>query len=209
MTALPGVSFPPSIVGTTGGTSAPRGPRHDNQLPGVDHRHHGRHVSTTGTAARCQVDDRLAELPGVSLPAVDRRHHGDRGTITSFPASASRRRSSAPRAARCQVDNQLARTRHTCRRRSSAPRGPRHVARSITSLPELGTLPAVDRHHGRHVGTTGGTMTGLPAVNFPPSIIGTTGTAARCQVDDRGTMTSLPSVDHRHGDRGKALALVR
>ena len=54
------------------------------------------------------------------------------------------------------------------RRRSSAPRGPRHdnhgrhVARSITSLPGLGTLPAVDRRHARHVGTTGGTITGFP-----------------------------------------------
>ncbi len=102
------------------------------------------------------------------------------------------------------------------RRRSSAPRGPRHdyhgrhVARSITSLPGLGTLPAVDRRHARHVGTTGGTITGLPlelagvdrrhgygrgkapalarsmtalpscpASACPPSIVGTTGTAAR------------------------------
>jgi hypothetical protein len=37
-------------------------------------------------------------------------------------------------------------------------------------------------------------MTGLPGVNFPPSIIDTTGTAARCKVDDRGTMTGLPGV---------------
>ena len=86
----------------------------------------------------------------------------------------------------------------------------------MTSLPGLGTLPGVDHRHARHVGTTGDTMTGLPAVSLPgvdhrharhvgttggtmtslpscpASIVGTTGTAAaRCQVDDRD-MTSLP-----------------
>ena len=60
----------------------------------------------------------------------------------------------------------------------------------MTGLPAVSLpleLAGVDRrHHGDR-----GTMTGLPGlgtlagVSFPPSIIGTTGTAARCQVDDR------------------------
>ena len=73
------------------------------------------------------------------------------------------------------------------------------LARSMTALPGLGTLPGVDRrHHGDR-----GTMTGLPGVSLPLELagvdrhhgrhVGTTGTAARCQVDDRGTMTGLPS----------------
>ena len=117
MTSLPGVSFPPSIIGT-GGTSAPR--------------------AMTG------------------LPGVDRRQGHGRGEA---PA----------------------------------------LARSMT---------AARRHDDQ-----------LAGVSFPPSIVGTTGTAARCQVDDRGTMTSLPgvsfplelaAVDHRHGHgRGEAPALAR
>jgi hypothetical protein len=46
------------------------------------------------------------------------------------------------------------------------------LARPMTGLPGLGTLPA------SIIGTTGGTMTALPVVSFPPSMVGTTGTAA-------------------------------
>ena len=47
-------------------------------------------------------------------------------------------------------------------------------------------------------------MTALPRTRHacPPSIVGTAGTAARCQVDDQLARRQLPAVDHRHhGDR--------
>jgi hypothetical protein len=52
---------------------------------------------------------------------------------------------------------------------------------TMTGLPAVSLpleLAGVDYPHGWHVGTTGGTMTSLPGVSFPPSIVGTTGTAA-------------------------------
>ena len=89
MTSFPGVSFPPSIIGT---------------LAGVDHRHHGHGRGDRGTMtslpalALPAVDRRHAARPWRQLPAVDRRHHGhgraarrhrgdcgNRGTMTSFP----------------------------------------------------------------------------------------------------------------------------
>ena len=84
------------------------------------------------------------------------------------------------------------------------------LARSMTSLPGVSfplELAGVDRrHHGRH-GRHDDRLAELPGVSFPASIVGTTGTAARCQVDDRDNdqlaRRQLPAVDHRHhGNRG-------
>ena len=135
MTGLPAVSFPPSIVGTTG---------------------RPRHVARSMTG-----------LPGVSLPlelaGVDRRHHGHgrgEGPALARPMTSCRRRSSAPRATG-QGDDRFG----TLARRLDAR-----------------NLPPVDhRHHGhrRAAGPRAArSMTALPAVSFPASIIGTTGTAA-------------------------------
>ncbi len=96
----------------------------------------------------------MTALPGVSLPlelaGVDHRHHGrhdDQLAGVSFPLSIIGTGTAA----------------------GEAPA----LARSMTSLPRLGTLANVDRrHHGRHDDQ-------LAGVSFPPSIVNTTGTAAR------------------------------
>ena len=160
----------------------------------------------------CQVDDRLARLG--TLPGVDRRHHGDRGTLPGTwrhddrlaRRQLARRRSSARARPRggpgaCQVDDRLADARRqlalgTGRRRSSAPRGPRHVARSMTAWD---CPPSI-------IGTTGGTMTSLPA-----SASRRRSSAPRGpRHDDQLARSTLPAVDRRHGHgRGKAPALAR
>ena len=159
-------------------SSAPWGPRHDDQLarrwpcpPSIigTTGTAARHVGTTGTAARASRGDRgtMTSFPGAGLarrqlPAVDHPQTG-------------RRRSSAPRGprhvravARCQVnDDQLPAVDHrqTGRRRSlaprarprgtSAPQGPRHAARStMTTLPGV-SFPVVDRRARRHVRAVG------------------------------------------------------
>ena len=138
--------------------------------------------------------------------------------MTSFPAlalpaSASRRRSSAPRARprarprRCQVNDdqlprrQLARLsidKHGGTCEPWGPWGPQHDDQLPRRWPCRRQLPAVDRRHHGH-GRGGGpgaarsTMTSFPGVSLPGCR--STGTAARANRRDRGdrsTMTSFP-----------------
>ena len=139
----------------------------------------------------------MTSLPGAGLAGVDRRHRGDRGTMTSFPALAlpavDRRHHGHGRGERgtCEPWG----IPHTGRRRSSAPRGPQHVravARRQVNDDQLARCRSTGTAARASRGNRG-TRPG-PGVSFPPSIVGTTGTAAgnvgtagtvaRCQVND-------------------------
>ena len=141
-------------------------------LPGLGTLARRRSSAPRGRAARCQVDDQLARR---QLPAVDRRHGHGRGeapalarSMTSLPGLGTlpavdrrhhgRHVGTTGTAARCRLDDRLA------RRRSSARARPREGP---------GACQVDDQ------------LAELPAVSFPPSIVGTTGTATRCQVDDQ------------------------
>ena len=196
MTSFPGAGlarrrssadWPASIIGTTGTTAgtvarcqvnddqlARRWPC--RQLPAVDHPQTGRRRSSAprarprGRPRRCQVnDDQLArrQLPGCrstgTAARANRRNRGDRGTMTSLPAlalPAVDRHAARPRRQLPAVDHP-----QTGRRRSSAPRArprgrPRHCQVNDDQLARRWPCP--------------------------PSIIGTTGTAA-------GEAPALPS----------------
>ena len=167
MTSLPGLGTLPAVDrrhhGDRGTMTALPGVSLPLELAGVDHRHHGRHVGTTGTAARCQVDDRRHDDQLAELPGVDRRHHGHG-------------RGKAPALARSMTS--LPGLGTLARRRSSAPRGPRHVARSMTGLPGV-NLPAVDRRHGHGRGEAPALARSMTALPELPAV-------------------SLPAVDRRH-----------
>ena len=110
----------------------------------------------------------MTSFPGVSFPpsiigrlaGVDRRHHGDRGTcepwhaarstMTSLPGAGLARR----QLPRCRSSADWPASIVTTGTAARASRGDRGT---MTSLPALA----------------------LPAVSFPPSIIRTTGRAAR------------------------------